>query len=320
VAAAADAAAALVAADDLVAAYVLAWGGVLGAAADFARRGEQHLQALMLTLPSDVELLNGYAADECLDAAAVASAKRTLLGALAQSVGAAALSTAYRTARLDPSAPYALTPDAEGRRALSLVLLDLWLRADEASGSIGESPREGGSALAALVAHCEEAQNLTDRAGALRLLANVEEEAPRVKALAAYDAEFGLHREAIDEWFTAQALSALPRPAPRLLALMQHPAFSLANPNKVRAVFGGLATGAPAVLQDPQVLSLLGDVVALVDATNGNLAASLAKMLAQWRRWPAGAAQDGAKAVLERVRDRPGCSKNAEEVAALALQ
>jgi aminopeptidase N len=129
-----------------------------------------------------------------------------------------------------------------------------------------------------------------------------------------------LHREAIDEWFTAQALSALPRPAPRLLALMQHPAFSLANPNKVRAVFGGLATGAPAVLQDPQVLSLLGDVVVLVDATNGNLAASLAKMLAQWRRWPAGAAQDGAKAVLERVRDRPGCSKNAEEVAALALQ
>ena len=100
---------------------------------------------------------------------------------------------------------------------------------------------------------------------------------------------------------------------------MAHPAFSLTNPNKVRCVFG-LATAAPEVLFDPEVLDLLGDVITQIDKTNANLAAGLTKQLAPWRRLPEGsAARAAAQAVLERVRDREGCSKNAGEVAAAAL-
>lgn len=99
---------------------------------------------------------------------------------------------------------------------------------------------------------------------------------------------------------------------------MQHPAFSLTNPNKVRCIFG-LSTGAPEVLYDSAVLELLGDVITTVDTTNPNLASGLLKQLAHWRRLPAGTVRDTARAVLERVRDREGCSKNSGEVAAAAL-
>ena len=68
-----------------------------------------------------------------------------------------------------------------------------------------------------------------------------------------------------------------------------------------------------------RVLELLGDVITTVDTTNPNLASGLLKQLAHWRRLPAGTVRDTARAVLERVRDREGCSKNSGEVAAAAL-
>jgi aminopeptidase N len=100
---------------------------------------------------------------------------------------------------------------------------------------------------------------------------------------------------------------------------MQHEAFSLTNPNKVRAVVGCLQLQAPSVLFTSDVLELVGEIICAVDATNGNLAASLCKMLQCWRKLPS-PLQQQAKAVLERVQRREGCSKNAGEVAATALK
>ena len=153
---------------------------------------------------------------------------------------------------------------------------------------------------------------MSDQAGALAILAAVSEAKPPApgapavdsplgsslgstlgaRALAAYEAQWGDHREAVDTWLTCQACAPLPSGPSggsssggcgggalraRLERLMTHKSFSLTNPNKVRAVWGGLELGAPAVLQDPSVLALLGDVVEQVDAANPNLAASLTK-------------------------------------------
>jgi aminopeptidase N len=174
---------------------------------------------------------------------------------------------------------------------------------------------------------------MTDKAGALALLANTPadpafskqgsgggefDNAERAAALAAFDESFRSHREAIDAWFTVQSSCGLPGVRGRLEALMKHPAFEITNPNKVRCVFS-LATAAPDVLFEPSVLELLGDVATEIDATNPNLCSGLIKQLAQWRRLPEGPVRDAARKVLERVRDREGCSKNAGEVASAAL-
>ena len=100
---------------------------------------------------------------------------------------------------------------------------------------------------------------------------------------------------------------------------MAHECFSLSNPNKVRAVIGMLGLSAPSVLFSVDVLRLVGDVILQVDALNGNLAASLCKMLQMWRKLPEPLRAE-ARGVLERVQARKGCSKNAGEVAATALR
>ena len=103
-----------------------------------------------------------------------------------------------------------------------------------------------------------------------------------------------------------------PRPG-RALARLAAPCL------QVRAVIGCLATGAPSVLFTSEVVNLVGEVILTIDETNGNLAASLCKMLQNWRALPL-PVRDEARGVLERVQARPGCSKNASEVAATALR
>ena len=68
-----------------------------------------------------------------------------------------------------------------------------------------------------------------------------------------------------------------------------------------------------------EVLRLFASTVCAVDATNANLAAAMCKDLQCWRRLPA-PLRDEARAVLEAVRSREGCSKNAAEVCATALR
>ncbi len=45
----------------------------------------------------------------------------------------------------------------------------------------------------------------------------------------------------IDKWFALQAMIPEPDTLPRVKRLMDHPAFSLANPNRVRALIGAFA-------------------------------------------------------------------------------
>ena len=49
----------------------------------------------------------------------------------------------------------------------------------------------------------------------------------------------------LDKWFALQAVSALPDTLARVQALLAHPAFSLQNPNKVRALIGSFTAGNP---------------------------------------------------------------------------
>jgi len=208
--------------------------------------------------------------------------------------------------RVPPEVPHDLSADQCGRRALSGVLLSY-------AASLGT--RE---AHVALGAHYDSATNMAEATTALAVLADTPC-AQAAPALAHFEAKWATHREVIDTWLTVQATSSLPGAAARLRELMGHASFSLTNPNKVRAVIGCLSTAAPAVLFQPDVLALVGEVICAVDATNGNLAASLCKMLQGWRKLPP-PLRDDARAVLQAVLRREGCSKNAAEVASTALR
>src|SRR5258708_23521391 len=49
----------------------------------------------------------------------------------------------------------------------------------------------------------------------------------------------------IDKWFSLQAMTPDPATLDRVRALTGHPAFSMANPNRVRSLIGSFAQGNP---------------------------------------------------------------------------
>ena len=118
----------------------------------------------------------------------------------------------------------------------------------------------------------------------------------------------------IDKWLALQA--AIPEPATleRVRALTAHPAFSLANPNRVRALIGAFAQAtrpsstaptAPATISSPTPCSTL-------DPKNPQVAARLMSAFRSWRalearrraRGGGGAAPRGGGAVAVARRSR----------------
>src|SRR3546814_17879781 len=54
----------------------------------------------------------------------------------------------------------------------------------------------------------------------------------------------------IDKWLGLEAMSALPGTLDRVKELTSHPAFSIRNPNKVRALIGAFASANPVRFQE----------------------------------------------------------------------
>ena len=67
-------------------------------------------------------------------------------------------------------------------------------------------------------------------------------------AQAAFDDFYRRYRDdplIIDKWFALQADDPGPGTLDRVRALTEHPAFSMANPNRVRSLIGAFAQGNP---------------------------------------------------------------------------
>ena len=164
---------------------------------------------------------------------------------------------------------------------------------------------------------------MTARQGALAAM--LLGHAPQAElALARFADELGDEPLAMDKWFSMQATrhrSPYGRPVlDQVRALMSHPAFSLGNPNKVRALIGGFCNGNLAEFHHPDGSGyrFWEEVLGELDPLNPQVAARLARAMDRWRRFtPDRQAQ--ARPVLERVLQRPGLSRDVAEVLGKAL-
>ena len=166
------------------------------------------------------------------------------------------------------------SPDAAsaGRRALKNVLLD-YLSVASSDPALAE--RE-----------FLDATNMTDRAAALTVLAHRFAGSPQtVAALAAFEQRFHSDALVLDKWFQIQAAAPGPASVDTVAALMKHPAFSLANPNRVRSLVGTFATANQTGFHraDGAGYKLFADTVLAVEKRNPQVAARLATALRSWR-------------------------------------
>jgi aminopeptidase N len=254
-----------------------------------------------MALPSEANL-----ADEMPVVAveAIHAARDSARAALGQAL-TLTLGETYR--RLADPGPYRIDGDAIGRRALRNVCLGYLAAGDHAEG-----------ALLAKAQFDAEA-NMTDVLAALAALIDID--CPeRAAALDAFYRRWEADPLVIDKWFALQARSALPDTTLAVRALTTHPAFTRANPNRVRALIGTFSQANPLHFHAASGAgyAFLADEVLLLDQPNPTTAARLVQPLGQWRRYDA-ARQGLMRGALERILASPGLSPNTYEMVAKSL-
>jgi aminopeptidase N len=201
---------------------------------------------------------------------------------------------------------FALSPSAKGARRLRTVALGFLM----ASGAA--------DAPALALKQYDEADNMTDRQGALGTLAN-SETPERDTALAAFYERYKGDALVIDKWFTVQALSARDDTLQTVQRLLAHPDFSMVNPNRLRALVGAFGANQRALHdKSGDGYRFLADAIIAVDKLNPQNAAKLVPPLGRWRRFGEERARL-MRAALERILATRGLSKDVFEQVSKSL-
>jgi aminopeptidase N len=202
---------------------------------------------------------------------------------------------------------YAIDGPSIGRRALRNVCLGYLAVAGSASG------------VARAKAQFDAGRNMTDVLAALSVLVDLDVP-ERDAALQAFYARWQQDELVTDKWFSLQATSSRPDTLDKVKALTAHPAFTIKNPNRARALIAAFgysnqlrfheASGAGYVFLADQVIAL--------DPLNATLASRFIKPLGAWSRYDT-RRQTLMKRELQRVLALPGISKNTFEMASKSL-
>ncbi|AKS42835.1 aminopeptidase N [Wenzhouxiangella marina] len=260
------------------------------------------LAAELLSLPSEAELAQQR---DPVDVDCIHESRKALLMRLSQ-VLEPVLRARYLACR--DGAAWSDSPEAVGRRALSNLILNLML----------DGQCEAADGLA--VDHYESADNMTDRMGALKALVHGRVGAAD-RALRGFEDRYRDDPLVMDKWFAVQASVAGADAVRRIEALMAHPAFSLKNPNKVRALLGTFGLHNPTGFHaaDGSGYALMGRVIRELDGINPQVAARLATVFNRWQAY--GAERAGRmRGELEAIADKKGLSPDVEEIVKAALR
>ncbi len=174
--------------------------------------------------------------------------------------------------------------------------------------------------LAACLEQFEHADNMTERMTALAVLVNSPFAVEKAAALASFAEHFKDNPLVMDQWFSVQAASASHGTLATVHALMEHPAFTLKNPNKVRALIGAFAGQNPLNFHrvDGSGYRFLADQVIILNALNPQIASRLLGSLTRWRKYDS-TRQALMKAELERILASGELSSDVYEVVSKSL-
>jgi aminopeptidase N len=304
------------------AAQTLATGLALDQVRRFPERGEVALDDTLVE--AFAALLDGPMDDPAFLARALSLPGRSFVAQQLETISVEALHATFKTFQQE----------------LGTRLRDRWRRVylaqREADNTIIDTPSMGRRALgnvclaylvwsggeeeAALAqTRYRNAATMTNRLAALRLLA--ESGRPEREALLAdFYAAWKDEPLVVNKWFALQAAVEEEGTVERVKELTRHPAFTMGNPNRVRALFGIFAAGNMLAFHRPdgQGYALVADRVLELDGANPQVAARLLTAFGRWRRFDA-ARQRLMQAELKRILAAPGLSRDCHEIASKSL-
>ena len=163
------------------------------------------------------------------------------------------------------------------------------------------------------------AKNMTDQMAALSVIVNNPHPAKQA-CLDSFYHQWQGEALAIDKWFALQAANSTPGTFAIVQALMQHPAFDLKNPNRVRSLIGAFSQSNPLNFHavNGQGYPFIADQIIALDSLNPQIASRMVGALTSWRRYDQGR-QALMKAQLERIMGTKAISKDVREMAGKSL-
>jgi len=164
-----------------------------------------------------------------------------------------------------------------------------------------------------------QASNMTDVMAALTCLVNIEGEEKDTALNAFYD-KWQNESLVVDKWFRLQATSRLPDTLDKVIALTEHPAFNLKNPNKVRALISSFCNANHVRFHDETGAGyqFLAEHVLALDKLNPQIAARMSNAFSQWRKYGRDR-QDKMKSQMSRILGQEGLSRDVYEVISKSL-
>ena len=163
------------------------------------------------------------------------------------------------------------------------------------------------------------AGNMTDRLAALSCVVNHGETGVASALLAHFYQTWQHEALVVNQWLQVQAMCPRADNLQRVRALMRHKAFTLRNPNKVRALIGGFCNANPVNFHraDGAGYQLLAEVVGELNQSNPQIAARLLTPLTRWRRY--GNRAEAMRQSLQSIADLAALSPNVFEIVTRSL-
>jgi aminopeptidase N len=261
---------------------------------------------LIFTLPAESYL---YEQVKVIDPQAIHQSRRKLRHQLAHH-----LQEAWLWAYEHHQTPGKFSPDAmsAGKRSLKNLALHM----------LSESGHIGATEFA--LKQYEAANNMTERYGALAVMVNFAS-THAAKCLGHFHQTFQSDALVIDKWFALQATrqSDLNNPQSVLrdvMALREHPDFSLKNPNRARSLIHAFCMNNPGAFHQPEAASyeFWANHVIELNQINPQVAARLARGLDRWKQF-APNYQVHMKSALELIAKQDNLSSDVAEVIEKAL-
>ncbi len=266
---------------------------------------DQAMVAEMLSLPSEAYLTE---ISEVADVDAIHSAREFARKELADALYAPLWQRYQANREVSRNSEYVAQAEHFARRSLQNIALSYLM--------LSGKPE----VLKACLEQFDACDNMTERLTALAVLVNSAFDAEKAKALQSFAEHFKDNPLVMDQWFSVQAASALPGGLARVKALMEHPAFTLKNPNKVRALIGAFA-GQNLVnfhSADGSGYRFLADLVITLNGFNPQIASRQLAPLTRWRKYDS-SRQALMKAELERILASGELSSDVYEVVSKSL-
>ena len=254
-------------------------------------------RALVLASPSETDVARAVSV---IDPEEITKARKTFRLSLLEQLQEK-LEETYRDNIV--TEPYSPAADQAGKRALKNTCLSLLLAGEsDGAADLGREQIAG-------------ADNMTDEAATVSLIA-MTDRPERQDVLDTFYEKWKSETLVVNKWLAWQALSSSGDALGQIRSLMDHEAFDIKNPNKVRALVGAFAMENLTTFHsaDGAGYDFLFSFIRELDPINPMVAARLLTAAESWKKLEPGR-RDKLGAALKALAGEDGLSENTFEMA-----